>query len=121
MKEGANYGWPEASNGSHYGGEDIPDHAAGDGFEAPKAWWNPSISPGSLMIYDGSMFPQWQGDAFVGALSGQALIRVDLDGTNASKGDQWDLGHRVREVEQAPDGAIWLLTDEGPVLRLTAP
>jgi glucose/arabinose dehydrogenase len=121
IREGSNYGWPRASNGSHYGGEDIPDHAAGDGFEAPKTWWNPSISPGSLMIYDGSMFPQWQGDAFVGALSGQALIRVDLDGTDASKGDQWDLGERVREVEQAPDGAIWLLTDEGQVLRLAAP
>ena len=121
IREGSNYGWPRASNGSHYGGEDIPDHADGDGFEAPKTWWNPSISPGSLMIYDGSMFPQWQGDAFVGALSGQALIRVDLDGTDAGKGDQWDLGERVREVEQAPDGAIWLLTDEGQVLRLAAP
>ena len=121
VREGANYGWPEASNGSHYGGGDIPDHAAGDGFEAPKVWWTPSISPGSLMIYHGAVFPQWQGDAFVGALSGQALIRVDLDGTSASKGDQWDLGQRIREVEQAPDGAIWLLTDEGPVLRITAP
>ena len=119
--KGANYGWPEASNGSHYGGEDIPDHTAGDGFEAPKASWNPSISPGSLMIYTGSMFPQWQGDAFLGALSGEALIRVDLDGTNAAEGDTWEMGQRVREVEQAPDGSIWLLTDEGQVLRLTAP
>jgi glucose/arabinose dehydrogenase len=121
VRAGADYGWPRASNGSHYGGADIPDHAAGDGFEAPKIWWNPSISPGSLVIYDGTMFPQWRGDAFVGALSGEALIRVDLNGTDAAKGDQWDLGQRVREVEQAPDGAIWLLTDEGQVLRLTAP
>jgi glucose/arabinose dehydrogenase len=121
VREGANYGWPEASNGSHYGGADIPDHAAGDGFEAPKASWNPSISPGSLMIYTGSMFPQWQGDAFLGALSGEALLRVDLDGTNAAEGDTWELNHRVREVEQAPDGSIWLLTDEGQVLRLVAP
>jgi glucose/arabinose dehydrogenase len=73
------------------------------------------------MIYTGSAFPQWQGDAFLGALSGQALIRVDLNGTQAAKGDQWDLGQRIREVEQAPDGTIWLLTDEGQVLRLTAP
>ncbi len=121
VREGANYGWPEASNGSHYGGADIPDHAAGDGFEAPKASWNPSISPGSLMIYTGSMFPQWQGDAFLGALSGEALLRVDLDGTNAAEGDTWELNHRVREVEQAPDGSIWLLTDEGQLLRLVAP
>ncbi len=121
VRAGANYGWPKASNGSHYGGADIPDHADGDGFEAPKVWWNPSVSPGSLMIYRGAMFPQWQGDAFLGALSGQALIRVNLDGTDAIKGDEWNLGRRVREVEQAPDGSIWLLTDEGQVLRLRAP
>ena len=121
IEKGRNYGWPKVSNGSHYGGGEIPDHAAGDGFEAPKVWWNPSISPGSLMIYDGEMFPQWQGDAFVGALSGQALIRVDLDGTNADKGDEWEMDHRIREVEQAPDGSLWLLTDEGQVLRLAAP
>lgn len=121
VRAGANYGWPKVSNGSHYGGADIPDHAAGDGFEAPKAWWNPSVSPGSLMIYSGAMFPQWQGDAFLGALSGQALIRVNLNGAEAIKGDEWNLGRRVREVEQAPDGAIWLLTDEGQVLRLRAP
>ena len=121
VREGANYGWPEASNGSHYGGEDIPDHAAGDGFEAPKASWNPSVSPGSLMIYTGEMFPQWQGDAFLGALSAESLIRVDLDGTNATEGDTWEMDHRVREVEQAPDGSIWLLTDEGQLLRLVAP
>ncbi len=121
VREGANYGWPEVSNGSHYSGEAIPDHAEGDGYEAPKVWWNPSVSPGSLMIYTGSEFPEWRGDAFLGALSGQALIRVDLDGTTAAKGDQWDLGQRIREVEQAPDGSIWLLTDEGRVLRLSAP
>ena len=121
VREGANYGWPEVSNGSHYSGEEIPDHAESDGYEAPKASWNPSVSPGSLMIYTGSAFPEWRGDAFLGALSSQALIRVDLDGTEAAEGDQWDLGQRIREVEQAPDGTIWLLTDEGQVLRLIAP
>jgi aldose sugar dehydrogenase len=107
----ANYGWPLVSNGSHYGGGNIPDHRAGDGFEAPKIWWNPSISPGGLMIYSGALFPQWQGDAFVAALSGQALIRIDLEGENARKAEHWDMGERIREVEQGPDGAIWLLED----------
>lgn len=114
---GRNYGWPRAANGSHYSGAPIPDHTAGDGFEAPKVSWNPSISPGSLMIYSGDTFPQWRGDAFVGALSGQALVRVDLDGSNAEKGDQWDMGQRIRAVAQGPDGSIWLLED-GPNGRL---
>jgi len=120
---GRNYGWPKVSNGSQYSGEDIPDHAAGDGFEAPKAWWNPSISPSSLMIYTGSEFPDWNGDAFIGALSGQALIRVHLDGATATKADQWAMGARIREVEQAPDGTIWVLEDGpgGRLLRLTKP
>jgi len=121
---GRNYGWPNASNGSHYDGRDIPDHAPGDGYEPPKVWWNPVISPGGLMIYSGKMFPQWQGDAFIGGLSSQSLVRVDLDGQNARKGDQWPMGARIRDVDQGPDGAIWLIEDggksQGRLIRLTA-
>lgn len=121
---GRNYGYPKVSNGDHYDGRPIPDHSAGDGFEAPKVWWTPVISPGGLMIYSGNLFPQWQGDAFIGGLSSQALVRVDLDGTAARKGDQWDMGTRIREVEQGPDGAIYLLEDglrgaQGRMIRLT--
>lgn len=121
---GRNYGYPKVSNGDHYDGRPIPDHAPGDGFEAPKVWWNPVISPGGLMIYSGDMFPQWKGDAFIGGLSSQALVRVDLDGTNARKGDQWPMGARIREVEQGPEGAIYVLEDgaqgsQGRLLRLT--
>lgn len=121
IERGGNHGWPKASNGSHYSGEDIPDHRAGDGYVAPKAFWNPSISPGSLMIYSGNLFGPWTGDAFIGALSGQALVRVDLDGTNARIAEQWDMGARIREVEQGPDGAIWLLEDGagGKLLKLS--
>lgn len=111
IEPGRNYGWPEVSNGSHYGGGEIPDHAPGDGFEPPKVSWNPSISPGSLMIYSGDLFPRWQGDAFLGALSGQALIRVDLDGDQAVEAENWPMGNRIRAVAEAPDGAIWLLED----------
>jgi aldose sugar dehydrogenase len=121
IKRGANYGWPRVSNGTHYDGRDIPDHSAGDGFEPPKVWWNPSISPASLMIYSGALFSKWKGDAFVGALGGQALIHLELVGDSARKADEWDMGNRIREVEQGPDGAIWVLED-GPdarVLKLT--
>ncbi|MGJ9413925.1 PQQ-dependent sugar dehydrogenase [Aeromicrobium sp. CF4.19] len=121
VEEGANYGWPEASDGSDYGGGDIPDHAEGDGFEAPKAGWTPSISPGSLMIYTGDLFPEWTGDAFLGALSGEALVRVEVDGTTAGDDEAFAMGERIRAVEQGPDGAIWLLEDAGAgrLLRLT--
>jgi glucose/arabinose dehydrogenase len=118
---GRNYGWPRASNGSHYDGRDIPDHRPGDGFEPPKVWWNPSVSPSSLIIYTGAMFPAWRGDALIGALSGEALIHVRIRGANAEKADQWDMGVHIREVEQGPDGSVYLLEDgrSGRLLRLT--
>jgi glucose/arabinose dehydrogenase len=126
VKRGTNYGYPKVSNGNHYDGRDIPDHAPGDGFEPPKAFWNPAISPGSLMIYSGNLFPAWKGSAFLGALGAQALVRVKLDGDKAEKADNWTMEGRIREVEQGPDGAIWLLEDgargsQGRLLKLTPP
>lgn len=115
---GRNYGWPKASNGSHYDGRDIPDHRAGDGYEPPRLFWTPSISPGGLLIYTGTRFPGWTGDALLPALSGQALIRVDLDGDKARKADQWDLGARIRAVDQGPDGRLFLLEDGGRLLEI---
>ena len=124
IQPGLNYGWPEVSNGDHYDGRNIPDHKAGDGFEAPKVSWNPAISPGGLIHYSGDMFPDWKGSLFIGGLSSKALIRVKLDGETASKADQWDMGARIREVEQGPDGALWVLEDgrdgsQGRLLKLT--
>jgi glucose/arabinose dehydrogenase len=76
------------------------------------------------MSYSGRLFPQWKGDLFIGGLSSQALVRVDVNGTSAAKGDQWPMGARIREVEEGPDGAIWLLEDggrgsQGRLLKLT--
>ncbi len=126
VKKAANYGYPKVSNGRNYGAatDDLPDHAPGDGFEAPKVFWNPAISPGGLMIYSGDLFKDWKGSAFIGGLGAKALVRVKLDGESATKADQWDMGARIREVEQGPDGAIWVLEDqragsEGRLLKLT--
>ena len=119
---GKNYGWPRASYGTHYDGRDIPDDHEGRGFEEPKVWWNPSISPGGLLIYTGDMFPQWKGDALIPALSGEAFIRVDLDGDKARKADQWNMSARIRAVDQGPRGEVYLLVDGesgGRLLRLT--
>ena len=118
---GRNYGWPKVSNGSNYDGVDIPDHRSGDGFEPPKVFWNPSVSPAGLLIYTGNLFAQWKGDALIPALSGQSLIHVRIRGDQASKADQWELGHRIRAVEQGPKGEVYLLEDgEGArLLKLT--
>ncbi len=84
-------------------------------------WWNPSISPAGLLIYTGDLFRGWKGDAIIPALSGEALIRVDIDGDKARKANQWPMGARIRAVDQGPRGEIYLLEDGesgGRMLRL---
>ncbi|GAA4004154.1 PQQ-dependent sugar dehydrogenase [Sphingomonas humi] len=119
IQPGKNYGWPVVSNGSNYGGGDIPDHPTRAEFEAPKVWWNPSISPAGLIVYTGNLFPQWKGDLLLGALSGESLIRIDVTGDKAAKAERWPMNARIREVEQGPKGEIYLLEDNGRLLRLT--
>jgi glucose/arabinose dehydrogenase len=121
VEPGKNYGWPIVSNGDHYDGRDIPDHPTRPEFEAPKVSWNPVISPAGLIIYSGKMFPAWTGSAFIGGLSSQALIRVAISGDKAREAERFDMGTRIREVEQGPDGALYVLEDGegGRLLRLT--
>jgi glucose/arabinose dehydrogenase len=115
--KGHNYGYPLVSNGDNYNGVPIPDHRPGDGFEPPKVYWNPVISPGGLLIYSGDLFPQWKGDALIAALSGEALVHVRIRGDQASKSDEWGMGKRIRAVDQGPGGEVYLLED-GPGARL---
>ena len=107
-----NYGYPEVSEGSHYSGEAIPPHATNPVFAKPAIAWVPSISPAGFVIYDGDVFPGWRGDGLIGGLSSQALIRVRLDDTATEK-ERYAWGSRVREVEQGPDGALYVLEDGG--------
>lgn len=118
---GRNYGYPIVSNGNHYDGRDIPDHPTRPELEAPKVSWNPVISPAGLMIYSGSMFPAWRGSAFIGGLSSQSLVRIAFDGEKAREAERFDMGARIREVEQGPDDAIFILEDGdgGRLLKLT--
>jgi glucose/arabinose dehydrogenase len=125
VERGANYGYPTVSNGDHYDGRDIPDHDTRPDLAAPAASWNPVISPSSLMFYSGSEFPAWQGDAFIGGLSSQSILRIEFDGRAAREAERFSMGERIREIEQGPDGAIWVLEDEeqgsgGRLLRLAA-
>lgn len=117
---GNNYGYPLVSNGDHYNGDQIPDHDTRPDLIAPAAYWVPAISPAGLMIYSGDVFDGWQNNAFLGGLSSKALVRVALNGQQAEEVARYPMGKRIREIEQGPDGAIWLLEDEsgGRLLKL---
>ena len=118
---GENYGWPVVSNGDNYSGVPIPDHDTDASFNAPEAFWVPAISPAGFTIYDGDLFADWKGDGFIGGLSSQALVRVNVEGDKAEEAERYKWGKRIREVETGPDGAIYVLEDrEGArLLKLT--
>ena len=120
IQKGGNYGYPEASNGNHYGGRPIPDHDTRPEFIAPKVSWTPVISPAGLVIYSGERFADWQGDALLGGLSSEGLVRVTLNGDEASEAARYNMKARIREVEQGPAGSVWLLEDgdRGRLLEL---
>lgn len=112
---GLNYGWPIISYGVHYSGQQIGVGAAAPGYEQPVYYWDPSIAPSGLAFYEGDLFPQWRGDALVGALKYRLVARLDVeDGAIVGEERLFDdqIG-RIRDVAVGPDGAIWLLTDEG--------
>ena len=118
----ANYGWPEVSNGEHYNRVEIPHHeTALDEYERPAYYWRPAISPSGLEFYDGKMFADWSGNALVGSLSAQTLVRLELDGDNVAREHRIPLNLRVRDVTTALDGSVYVLTDyqDGALLRLT--
>jgi glucose/arabinose dehydrogenase len=119
---GANYGYPAVSNGDHYDGRPIPDHDTRPEFEAPAVSWTPVISPAALIFYSGSEFPAWRGNALIAGLSALGLVRVAIDGDAAREVERYPMNRRIRDVEQGPDGAIWLLEDgaRGRLLVLRA-
>ncbi|WP_299191692.1 PQQ-dependent sugar dehydrogenase [uncultured Erythrobacter sp.] len=117
----ANYGWPTRSYGEHYNGDPIADHSDDDGFTKPAIWWTPVIAPGDMIFYTGDMFEAWQGDALIAGMGSRALVRVEIDGDNATEAARYSFDGRIRSVEQGPDGSIWIAEDGegGKVLRLT--
>ena len=106
--------------GDQYSGIPLPDHDTRPEFHAPETYWVPTVAPSGLIIYSGSLFPDWQGNALLGGLRSESLVRIRIQGNQAKEVERFDMGERIREVEQGPGGAIWVLEDgrEGRLLRL---
>jgi aldose sugar dehydrogenase len=115
VKPGDNYGWPLVSYGQNYNGVPIPSPDTRPDFAKPVIYWVPVIAPGNLMFYKGSAFPQWDGSALISGLVTKAIVRVTFDGKGgATAVNRWSVGKRVRDIEEAPDGSLWMLEDANP-------
>ncbi len=124
LRAGENYGWPAVTFGMDYNGAYVSPFTEYAGMTQPDHVWTPSIGPSGLMIYEGQMFPAWQGDLFAGALVDKEVRRLDME--NGKVVDEIpvfaEIGERIRDIRAAPDGSIYVLTDgaAGDVLRITA-
>jgi glucose/arabinose dehydrogenase len=115
IEPGKNYGWPLVSYATNYNGVPIPSPDTRPDLAKPVIYWTPIIAPGNLMFYKGSLFPQWQGSAFVGGMESKSLNRITFDGKGgATPAERWDVGFRLRDVEVGPDGALWMVEDANP-------
>ena len=120
---GKNYGWPLIAYGIDYSGESLGVGTEAEGLEQPLYYWDPAIAPSGAAVYQGAMFPEWEGDILIGALRSH-LTRIDRDESGALEGEERLLERthgRIRDVNVAPDGSVWLLTDEtdGAIVRLS--
>lgn len=120
VKPGANYGWPVISYGTHYSGQKIGEGTNKTGMEQPRHYWDPSIAPSGLMVYSGSMFPQWKGDIFVGSLKFDYIARLSGNPLREVEQIKGPETRRVRDIIEAPDGSIWFISvGEGAVYKLS--
>ena len=121
LKPGDNYGWPVVSNGDDYSGTPIPRHWTHPEFHAPAIWWNPVIAPGDFIFYSGKLWKDWKGQAIIAGLKTQAIIRVTLSDDHGTEIARYDMGHRMRDITEAPDGSLYAIEDGngGRLLHLT--
>lgn len=122
IERGKNYGWPLVSYGINYNGVPIPNPDTRPDLTKPVIYWVPVIAQGNLMFYKGRMFPQWNGSALISGLSSEAIVRVTFDGKGGATAVQrWNIGKRVRDIEEAQDGSLWMLEDaeSGGLFHLT--
>jgi glucose/arabinose dehydrogenase len=122
IAKGRNYGWPLVNEGVNYNDSPIPRHETRPEFVRFVKSWTPVISPGSLMFYSGAQFPKWQGNALVGGLSSQAIIRLTINGDRVTDEEMIPMGRRIRNLMQAPDGSLWALSESpnAELLRISS-
>jgi len=111
IEAGKNYGWPAVSEGDNYDGTPIPRHATNPAYTPPLLSWTPVIAPAGMIQYHGTRFAGWTGDFILAGLVQQGIVRVRVTGNAAVEAARVSLGARTREVEEAPDGSIWVLQD----------
>jgi glucose/arabinose dehydrogenase len=115
IEPGKNYGWPLVSYATNYNRVPIPHPDTRPDLTKPVIYWTPIIGPGNLIFYNGAMFPQWKGSALIGGMETLTLNRITFDGKGGAKpAERWSVGHRIRDVEVGPDGALWMLEDANP-------
>ena len=114
IEPGKNYGWPLVSYAVNYNGVPIASPDTRPDLTKPVLYWTPIIAPGNLMFYQGKMFPQWNGSALIGGMGTKTLNRIVVSGSSAKSAERWDVGFRLRDVEEGPDGALWMLEDANP-------
>jgi aldose sugar dehydrogenase len=119
---GKNYGWPIITYGVNYGGGAIGEGTQREGMEQPVYYWDPVIAPSGMVFYTGDRYPGWKGSAFVGGLASQALVRLTIENGRVTREERYlgDVGARIRDVQQGPDGLLYVVTDasDGKLLRL---
>jgi aldose sugar dehydrogenase len=116
IEMGKNYGWPLVSYGKNYNGVPIASPDTRPDLAKPVLYWVPIIAPGNLMFYTSTKtFPQWNGSGLMSGLATLTLNRIVFDGHGGAKlAERWNVGHRIRDVEQAPDGSLWMIEDANP-------
>jgi glucose/arabinose dehydrogenase len=116
IEKGKNYGWPLVSYGRNYNGVPIASPDTRPDLAKPVLYWVPVIAPGNLMFYTSTKtFPQWNGSGFISGMATMSLVRIVFDGKGgATPAERWNVGKRIRDVAQAPDGSLWLLEDANP-------
>lgn len=119
---GKNYGWPVITYGRDYSGLPIGEGTAREGMEQPLYFWDPVIAPSGMAFYTGERYAGWRGSLFIGSMNPGGLVRLTLDGDRVTNEERYlgELGERIRDVVQGPDGYLYLLTDsaQGRILRV---